>query len=143
MTMLRPLLLTTIAACALLAMGPADAADRQLSLQALTETRDRPLFSPSRRPPPPDVPVPERVEPLLAVVSQAPPPPPAPPDVRLMGLMLLPNRQLAILEHAPTGEVIRLAAGAELDAWTLRIVDARSIAFELDGREARHVLFEQ
>ncbi len=122
----------------------AGAEDAQLSLQSLTQTRERPLFSPSRRPPPPAVSVPERVEPLLAVASQAPPaPPPTPPDVRLMGLMLLPDTQMAILEHAPTGEVIRLAAGAELDAWTLRIIDARSIAFELDGREARHVLFER
>lgn len=120
-----------------------DAQDVPLSLETLTQTRERPLFSSSRRPPPPAIAEPERVEPLLAVVSKAPPPPPvAPPDVRLTGLMLLPNRQMAILEHAPTGEVIRLAAGGELDAWTLRIIDARSIAFELDGREARHVLFE-
>lgn len=138
------MLLLASAAGFLQDVQPAEAQDMPLELESLTETRERPLFAPSRRPPPPVVAVQERPRPLLAVSSQPPPPPPpGPPDVRLMGLMLLPHAQMAILEHAPTGEVIRLAAGGELDTWTLRIIDARSIAFELDGREARHVLFDR
>src|SRR5262252_7279364 len=48
-------------------------------LDLLSDTRDRPLFSPSRRPPPPPPPpVVERVE---------PPPPVPPPNVVLLGVV--------------------------------------------------------
>ena len=65
-----------------------------LTLQALSATRERPLFAPTRRPPaPPPPPPPEPEAPPPAEVVEAPPveapppPPPEPPAVTLFGVV--------------------------------------------------------
>jgi hypothetical protein len=99
----------------------------QMSLEAMTAMRERPLFAPSRRPPAPP-----------------PPAPPLPePAVRLVGVTIGDDAGFAIIEHQPTGEVLRMKDGALLDRWVLSVVDARTIAFEHEGRRAVYALFQR
>ena len=115
----------------------------QMSLEAMTAMRERPLFTPSRRPPAP--PPPAIVQPVAIAEPMAPPPaPPLPePAVRLVGVTIGNDAGFAIIEHQPTGEVLRMKHGALLDSWVLSVVDARTIAFEHDGRRAVYALFQR
>jgi len=99
-------------------------------LSALTETRDRPLFSPSRRPPP-------------SAPAEAPPPPPeAPPPVAalepdkppwtLIGTIVSPAASLAIIETGNQA-VSRLRVGEEDSGWRVRSVAARSVVVQKGG----------
>lgn len=90
-------------------------------LDALSATRERPIFSPTRRPPappegapppPPDVPVP---------VAAAP----AQPRLTLIGTVVGTGEGYAIFLDPATGGVIRLRAGETHEGWVLRTVSLR------------------
>lgn len=96
-------------------------------LTALAATRERPLFSSSRRPPPPAAPP--------AVVEAPPPPPPTPsapaqPPFLLIGAIISPQAQVALIKDAATQTILRVRAGDEPDGWRVRSVAARSIVVE-------------
>ncbi len=105
-------------------------------LRALSATRDRPLFSASRRPP------------VVAVPIAAPPqkqealaPPPERPLLMLIGTIVSrkasvgPAASLAIVQNLGTQAVSRIRVGGEESGWRLRSVSARSIMVE-KGPEA-------
>ncbi len=99
-------------------------------LSALSATRDRPLFSASRRPPPS----------VAAVAAPAPQPvsaPPAPaapeqPPLALVGTIVSPTttKSIAFLKDATTQAVTPLRIGEENAGWRLQSVSIRSIAVE-------------
>jgi hypothetical protein len=97
-----------------------------VSLTALAATRDRPLFSASRRPP------------VVAVPTVAPPPqseaaappPPERPLLTLIGTIVSPKTTLAMLQGSNADSVLRLRVGQENDGWLVRGISLRSIVVE-------------
>jgi hypothetical protein len=97
-------------------------------LTQLSATRERPLFAPSRRPPPPAAPQ----NPQAAV--PAPPPPPREPEMppmTLVGTVIGESGVLGVFvaKNNPTTD-IRLRQGEGHQNWVLRAVERRDVAVE-------------
>ena len=92
-------------------------------LNALSATRDRPLFSASRRPPVVAVPI-AAPPPTQAAVA---PPPPERPSFTLIGTIVSPRASLAMLQGSNSEAISRLRIGEENDGWGVRGIDLRSI----------------
>ncbi len=94
----------------------------EIPLSTLTATRDRPIFSPSRRPPaPPATP--------QAPTAAAPSPPQPATDklaLTLVGTIAAQDEGIAILLEAGSKEPIRLRVGESHNGWVLREVRSRS-----------------
>jgi general secretion pathway protein N len=103
-----------------------------ITLKQLSNTRDRPIFSPSRRPPPP------------AVVNRPfvppPPPPPAPPkpperlNLALLGTIAGENEGIALFMETTTQNVVRLRTGEAHEGWILKSVHRREAKLEKNNR---------
>ncbi|HTV33383.1 MAG TPA: hypothetical protein VME69_09845 [Methylocella sp.] len=101
-----------------------------IPLSALSSTRDRPLFSASRRPPQPP-PQPE----VVAVVP--PPPPPAEPEkppFTLVGTAVSQPRQVALVLDQASKALLRLHVGESAKGWVLRSVELRDMTMEKDSQ---------
>jgi general secretion pathway protein N len=100
-----------------------------IPLSALTATRDRPLFSASRRPPP------AAVAPV-AIVRPPPPPPPPPeperPNLALVGTILGGSESYGIFIDQSSRGPLRLRLGQQHEGWTLRSVQKREATLEKD-----------
>ena len=100
-------------------------------LDVLTATRERPLFSPSRRPP---------SAPVIATKPVAapppPPPPPAPerPNLSLVGTVRAENGSIAVFVDATTQATVRLRPGQNHRGWTLQSVDRRAAELQKGDR---------
>jgi len=106
-----------------------------IALEELPATRAFPLFAPTRLPPPAPVQI---VEPPPAALP--PPPPPPPPSLQLIGIMKIGRDQVALLSDLGSGQIHRLCSGEVFGEWTMRITDARSIAFEHgEERQTQHM----
>ena len=104
-----------------------------IPLSALTATRDRPLFSASRRPPAP------AVVPVAAV--PAPPPPPAPtepekPNLVLVGTIVGDANSFGIFIDQNSRTALRLKLGEQYEGWTLRSVQKREAMLIKDQQVA-------
>ena len=91
-----------------------------IPMSSLVATRNRPLFTPSRRPPAPVVanaPPPLRPPP--------PPPPPAPehPNLTLVGTVAGENEGVAVFIIQGTRDTVRLRTGEGRSGWILQSVD--------------------
>ncbi len=102
-----------------------------LSLDKLTATRERPLFVPTRRPPPVAEPV----------VVEAPPPvvapvaaPIVPPNVLLTGVIISEATQLAIVQLKASGKTVALKPGDDLEGWTIIDIGPRRVTLK-NGEE--------
>jgi len=91
-----------------------------ISLASLSATRERPLFSPSRRPPP-----------VAAVAPDAPAPQPprTPPALRLLGTVIGPSDRVAVVAEGADPPA-SLHVGETALGWTLRSLGPRSATFE-------------
>jgi general secretion pathway protein N len=102
-----------------------------IPLRVLNETRDRPLFSPSRRPPPTAV---------VAgpVVAPRPPTPVAPdhPALTLVGTVVGGRNSIGIFVDQTSKNVIRLRIGQDRDGWTLRAIHKRDAVGEENAEQA-------
>jgi hypothetical protein len=98
------------------------------ALDALPATRDRPLFSPSRRPPAP---------PPVVAMPQAPPRPA--PSVTLFGVIMDAGEARAIVQAA--GQVRRVRIGDDIEGWKVTQIEQRRLMLSLDGREASFTMF--
>lgn len=95
-------------------------------LSTLAETRGRPLFSVSRRPP------------FITAPIVAPPPkevgiaPPAPerPLLALIGTIVSPTASVAILQGSKAKSISRLRVGQENEGWRVRGIGVGSIVVE-------------
>jgi hypothetical protein len=101
------------------------------AIEQLSATRERPLFSPARRPPdPPPAPVVQRIEPT--------PPPPA-PSVVLVGTVTEADGARAIVRSGTA--TIRLRMGDEIGGWKVTEIETRRLVLSLDDRSAAFTLF--
>jgi hypothetical protein len=99
----------------------------------LSATRERPLFSPSRRPPAPP-PAPIRGPP-------PPAPPPAPPNVTLVGIVMDTEEARAIVQAGPQNEIRRVRIGDDVGGWKVTQIEGRKLVLSLDSRLATFTMF--
>jgi len=122
-------------------VAPAPASQSPLSanplwaipLKRLSVTRDRPIFSPSRRPAPPVI---------ASDPTPAPPPPPprkkeveAPP-LSLVGTIASDEESFGIFLDLATKEALRLKVGEAYRGWQLREIHGRQVTMEKDQQTA-------
>jgi len=101
-------------------------------LDRLSATRDRPLFSPTRRPtPPPPPPPPEQAS--VAVVPQ-------PPNLTLVGIVVDDEGARALIRSSAT-KADRVQIGDDIGGWKVAQIDGRRMVLSLDGRFATFTLF--
>jgi len=103
-----------------------------IPLKQLTITRDRPIFSPSRRPPPPVAVDRPFVPPPVARVQ--PKPPPQPLTLSLLGTIAGDSEGIALFMERATQEVVRLRTGEAHEGWVLRSVHGREAKLEKGDR---------
>lgn len=100
-----------------------------IPLKSLSATRDRPLFSPSRRPP------------AAAIVALPPPPPaaaaaaPEQLQLSLVGTVVGAKERMGVFVDQSTKAIVRLQVGEGISGWTLRDVQVRTAMFEKGPRE--------
>ena len=102
-------------------------------LEDLTVTRERPLFSPTRRPPPraeASEPPPVAVRPPLVEKVEAPEGPP----FDLIGSVVGEANNYVLLRNRVTNNVSRLREGDEQEGWRIGAISLRSVVLERNGR---------
>jgi general secretion pathway protein N len=104
------------------------------SLGELTATRDRPLFSPTRRPVPP--PMVAEAEPSAA------PPPPAPPDILFSGVVMEKKGALAIIRMDASSAPMFVRVGDAVSGWKVGQIARRQMVLQLGRRSATFSLFD-
>lgn len=115
---------------------PAPVVERALSdnplwgipLTQLPVTRDRPIFSSSRRPPPPAV-APAAVPKVVAVPK---PTEPERPQLSLLGTIVSDDEGFGIFLDQSTKVVLRLKVDEDYQGWKLRSVQGREATLEKD-----------
>jgi general secretion pathway protein N len=100
-----------------------------LPLKQLSITRDRPIFSPSRRPPPPATPT--YVAPV-AVRQPVRPAEPERPAVSLLGTVIGEGDRIGVFLESGTGTMIRMRVGEDHQGWVLRLIKAREVTLVKD-----------
>ena len=102
-----------------------------IPLSTLTNTRERPLFTPSRRPPAPAVvAVPPPVQPIQAPVKVA-----QPLNLALIGTVVGNNESIGVfLDHA-SDRLIRLKTGESHSGWVLRSVQPQEVTLAKGDRK--------
>ena len=94
-------------------------------LAALSETRTRPLFFASRRPPAAAVAMPATAE-----------PPPARLDrYRLTGIVRSSAKLMILLQESATGRVVELHEGERIEGWTVTRIEENLARLVSGGRE--------
>lgn len=96
---------------------------------SLAVTRERPIFSSSRRPPAPMIAPP----PPPAPIVQAPPPVADVPGLTLVGSVVSGEQAIAVFFDS-ANRLVRLKVGEAHSGWVLRRVQARETALEKDRR---------
>jgi hypothetical protein len=106
-----------------------------LPLKQLSMTRERPIFSPSRRPPPP--PAPAYIAPV-AVRQPAKAAEPERPTVSLLGTIIGASAEdrIGLFLEKGTQNIVRLRAGEDHQGWVLRLIKAREVTLVKDGEQA-------
>lgn len=100
-----------------------------LPLKQLSITRDRPIFSPSRRPPPPATPT--YVAPVAVRTPQKPKEPER-PQITLLGTILGTSDSIGIFLNPATRDIVRLRLGEDHEGWALRSVKTREVTLVKD-----------
>lgn len=91
----------------------------------------RPLFAPSRKGPPPQD---------VKSASAAPPPP---PDYQLLGVVLNPERTIAVLRREDTGTDVRVQVGDMIGGWLVASVEREAVILKRDEEEPQVVRFKK
>lgn len=115
---------------------PAEAPVRSFVMPPMEElqaTRERPLFSPRRRP---DEEVVTQVD--EPVVQEAPESVP----FDLTGVVIGEDRAVAILHNRDTQETVHLRQGETADVWSVAEIAQRHVVLRSEGKEVRLQLFE-
>jgi general secretion pathway protein N len=99
-----------------------------IPLKGLALTRERPIFSPSRRPPPPAVANAPVVPPAPRPAS--PPAEPEKPQLALVGTVASERDGIGIFVETATKNVVRLRTGEAHKGWILRVVQGREATLE-------------
>ncbi len=101
-----------------------------IPISALDATRERPVFSASRRPP---------MAPVVAqrVIAAPPPPKPAEPEqplLTLVGTAIGNPKNVAVVLDRTTKTLVRLHVGEAVSGWILRAVDSRTMTVEKNSQ---------
>jgi general secretion pathway protein N len=108
----------------------------RLSLDKLVATRERPLFAPTRRPPP--------AEPVaVGSVDPPPPPPPPPPSLALFGIVKDGEGASALVRAQASDKVQRVRVGDKVDGWEVSRIEERQVVLELADRSTSFTLFSR
>jgi general secretion pathway protein N len=122
------------------AQGPATAALANpvaaLSLEQLSATRERPLFSPARRIP--TAPEPAPPPPPVAV---APPAPAPAPTLALFGIVADEDGARAIVRTGTSNDILRLRVGDVVESWTVAEIGRTEVVLRLGERSETVGLF--
>ena len=105
-----------------------------LSMERLSATLNRPLFSPSRRPP--ALPVGRGPEP-------APAAPPPPPSLVLSGVVMDGESAHVVVLVGAERRILRAQIGDEIDGWKVSQIEGRTLVLSLGGRFATFTLFNR
>ncbi|MGC2776753.1 MAG: hypothetical protein WA418_14090 [Bradyrhizobium sp.] len=97
-----------------------------IPLEQLSATRERPIFSPSRRPPAADAGPPA----IAAAPVVQEPTPPERPQLSLVGTVVNGDNGLAVFLDQGSKMPLRIRTGADYQGWTLRQVEARSVTLQ-------------
>ena len=103
-----------------------------IPLRILTATRERPLFSPSRRPPAPPVVV-AAPQPTRSF-APAKPAEPDHPLLTIVGTIVSASDGIGVFIDQATNDVVRIHTGQEHGGWMLRSVHGREASFEKNER---------
>jgi hypothetical protein len=100
-----------------------------IPLATLSDTRERPIFSSTRRPPPPAI--------APVAVAKAPPAPPKAPRVErpqlaLVGTISSGDESFAIFVDQASRAALRLRMGEDFQGWRLRAVQGREVTLQRD-----------
>ena len=101
-----------------------------IPISALDATRERPVFSASRRPPMPPVVV-------QRVAADPQPPKPAEPEhphLTLVGTAIGAPKNVAVVLDRTTKTIVRLHVGEAISGWILRSVDSRTMSVEKNSQ---------
>jgi hypothetical protein len=104
------------------------------SMERLSATVDRPLFSPSRRPT------------LIPPVGHAEPPqapPPPPPSLVLSGVVMDGQSARVVVLVGAEGRILHARIGDEIDGWKVSQIEGRRLVLSLGGRFATFTLFNR
>ena len=99
-----------------------------IPISALDATRERPIFSASRRPPMP---------PVVAQRVAAPPPKPAEPEqplLTLVGTAIGNPKNVAVVLDRTTKTLVRVHVGDVASGWIVRSVDSRKMTVEKNSQ---------
>jgi hypothetical protein len=108
-----------------------------LRLDRLSETRDRPVFAPSRRPPPPPA-----LPAVAAHVERAPQAVPvSPPGVALFGIVVGEQGARAFIATGAAGQIIGVRPGDDVAGWTVSAITQRNLVLSYAERSATFTLF--
>ena len=99
-----------------------------IPLTALSSTRQRPIFSPSRRPPP-EVALAPMVKPVAVTPKRTEP---ERPKLTLVGTIASDHERFGIFLDQSTKAALRLRTGDDYQGWRLRSVQGREATLEKD-----------
>jgi hypothetical protein len=102
------------------------------SLNRLSATRERPLFTPSRRAAPPPTPV-ASTAPVESAVG--------PPRIALVGIVIGVEGPRAVVNDLALNKIVRVRIGDEIEGWKVREIDERLLVVWRDGRSISFTLF--
>jgi len=107
------------------------------SLDQLSETTERPLFTPSRHKPPPEA--------VAEPVEAAPPPPPAAPKLALYGIIQDEHGPRAIVKPgAGTDDrTLGLRIGDQVESWSVTGINRTQLTLSLKERSVVFSLFDE
>jgi hypothetical protein len=103
-----------------------------IPLTQLSTTRDRPIFSPSRRPPPAAVAAESPIVKAPAVRKREP----EVPQLALVGTIASDKEGFGIFLDQSTKGALRLKIGEDFQGWKLRAIRGREVTMEKDQRAA-------
>jgi hypothetical protein len=113
--------------------GPAENPFRNIPLESLSATKERPLFSVTRRPPPSAAPTLAQASPRPAQARAPAPSKPDGPPLALIGTITGAGRPVAVLFNKLTRVVSTTHEGDEALGWRITTVSSRSATAEKDG----------
>jgi hypothetical protein len=102
-----------------------------IPLGTLSATRDRPIFSPSRRPPQPVTVAAPYIAPPQPITKPAGP---TTPLLTLIGTVVGENESIGVFIDQTTKDLVRLKTGDSQAGWSLRSIRGREVSFENGGQ---------
>lgn len=102
-----------------------------LPLKQLSATRERPIFSSSRRPPPP---APTVVAPVQ-VQQPVKPSEPERPAAALVGTVIGTDDRMGVFIDTSTQDILRLRIGEDYHGWVVRSINPREATLMKDGNQ--------